>query len=51
MWITSNPEMIDPVFPISGNRELTVHANTDRDPRMVELPEVILVGSADPSAR
>ena len=44
--ITSNPDMIDPVFHISGGLDLVVHADTPVDPWMLRLPDITLVGTA-----
>lgn len=46
--LTSNPEMIDPVFHISGGVDLIVHADTDLDPWVLGLPDITLVGRAAP---
>ncbi|OAV62394.1 hypothetical protein A6F49_06710 [Enteractinococcus helveticum] len=45
--ITSNAQMIDPIFQISGGIELRVHAETDIDPWVLGLPGITLVGIAD----
>ena len=45
--ITSNAQMIDPVFHISGGFDLRVHADTDIDPWVLGLPGITLVGIAD----
>ena len=47
--ITSNQDMIDPVFHISGGVDLIVHADSDLDPWVLGLPHITLVGSAHPS--
>ncbi len=46
--ITASPEMIDPVFHMSGGFRLHVHADSDIDPWTLHAPGVILVGYATP---
>lgn len=45
--ITSNAQMINPIFHISGGIELRVHADTNLDPWVLGLPGITLVGIAD----
>ena len=46
--ISSGPEMIDPVFHVSGGTRIHVHADTDLDPWTLHTPGVVLVGYATP---
>ncbi|GAA3589423.1 hypothetical protein GCM10022198_11640 [Klugiella xanthotipulae] len=43
--ITSTPDMINPIFHISGGIDLITYADTDIDPWVLGLPGITLVGS------
>lgn len=46
--ITAGPEMLDPVFHVSGGFRIHVHADSDLDPWTLHAPGMTLVGYATP---